>query len=265
MKKNLKFMAMAAAAIVLAACNGKVEKFETVDVAYADSLSRGGSRAVCEVEVDYPKTADAFLLDNITGWFATQINDYASLQIDSLAEGIDGNAFAKAVCDAALKEAYEDFAGFEKEGFNISYDYAFEFEEEYLTDKFVTYTADIYTYKGGAHGNSLEVGSVYGLKDGIQYGWDLLEEASLPAVLELVKKGLLDYFDAEEGQAIDEFIFGNSGEMALPVSAPYFTEDGVKFIYQQYEIAPYAAGKPSCTIPYKDMMNYLSPAGKALL
>lgn len=265
MKKNLKFIAMAATAVALAACNGKVEKFETVDVAYADSLSRGGSRAVCEVEVDYPKTADAFLLDNITGWFATQINDYASLQIDSLAEGIDGNAFAKAVCDAALKEADEDFAGFEKEGFNISYDYAFEFEEEYLTDKFVTYTADIYIYKGGAHGNSLEVGTVYSLKDGMQYGWDLLEEESLPAVLELVKKGLLDYFDAENGQTIEEFIFGNSGEMALPVSAPYFTEDGVKFIYQQYEIAPYAAGKPCCTVPYDEIMSCLSPAGKDLL
>ena len=44
----------------------------------------------------------------------------------------------------------------------------------------------------------------------------------------------------------------------MPATSPYFTADGIVFTYQQYEIAPYAAGQPSFTLSYKDVASYLT-------
>ncbi|MBQ1800320.1 MAG: DUF3298 domain-containing protein, partial [Prevotella sp.] len=51
----------------------------------------------------------------------------------------------------------------------------------------------------------------------------------------------------------------------LPAWAPYLTYQGVAFAYQQYEIAPYAAGIISFIIPYEKIMPYLVPEIKAVI
>lgn len=51
----------------------------------------------------------------------------------------------------------------------------------------------------------------------------------------------------------------------LPAWAPYLTHQGVAFAYQQYEIAPYAAGIISFIIPYEKIMPYLVPEIKAVI
>ena len=51
----------------------------------------------------------------------------------------------------------------------------------------------------------------------------------------------------------------------LPSWPLYPSGDGLAFIYQQYEIASYADGMPSFTIPYADIEPYMTPEAKALL
>lgn len=51
----------------------------------------------------------------------------------------------------------------------------------------------------------------------------------------------------------------------LPSTPPYFTRKGVTFVYQAYEIAPYAAGIPTFTVDFDDIDKYLSDEGKLLL
>ena len=46
--------------------------------------------------------------------------------------------------------------------------------------------------------------------------------------------------------------------LSHPVADPYMTEQGVHFLYQPYEIAPYAAGMPAFTISYEDIKPYLT-------
>lgn len=41
--------------------------------------------------------------------------------------------------------------------------------------------------------------------------------------------------------------------------------DGFHVVYQQYEIACYAAGLPGCVLPYDSVAPLLTPAAKALL
>ena len=43
----------------------------------------------------------------------------------------------------------------------------------------------------------------------------------------------------------------------LPTWQPFPSKDGLVFTYQQYEIAPYAAGMPAFTIPYEDIAPYV--------
>lgn len=42
-------------------------------------------------------------------------------------------------------------------------------------------------------------------------------------------------------------------------------DDGLIFMYKQYEVAPYAAGMPEFTIPLQDVMPYLTEDAKSLL
>ncbi|MDE6438615.1 MAG: RsiV family protein, partial [Muribaculaceae bacterium] len=46
---------------------------------------------------------------------------------------------------------------------------------------------------------------------------------------------------------------------------PYFMKDGVVFLYQQYEIACYAAGMPACVIPYSALLPFMTPAARELV
>lgn len=59
-----------------------------------------------------------------------------------------------------------------------------------------------------------------------------------------------DYAVSPDSLAGSIFV-GNGEQIPFPKYEPYYTEDGVCFIYQQYEIACYAAGRPTFTLPVK--------------
>ena len=52
----------------------------------------------------------------------------------------------------------------------------------------------------------------------------------------------------EDGPNYGKFHFNNN--MAI-------TKDGIQFLYNAYEMAPYAAGRPSITLPYAMLQPYL--------
>ena len=56
-----------------------------------------------------------------------------------------------------------------------------------------------------------------------------------------------------------------STTIPLPNTPPALTDKGISIIYQQYEIAPYAAGLPSFYIPYDKAADILTPAAKELI
>jgi hypothetical protein len=86
----------------------------------------------------------------------------------------------------------------------------------------------------------------------------------------LLKKGLKEYF-SESGAPIKtdkelmEQLQIDGNVIPLPVQEPYPSAAGLIFTYNQYEIACYAAGMPSFTIPYEQAMPYLTDEVKELL
>ena len=147
--------------------------------------------------------------------------------------------------------------------------YEFSLLKEEETDKYVVFQSEDYVYLGGAHGGVVGRGGLtFDKKDG-----HLVEKVvaadSLDAIQPLLRKGLTEYFTGNDmdvtPEELDNILFLETGIIPLPAWTPYPSKDGIVFIYQQYEIASYAAGMPNFTIPYDDIMPYLTPEAKALV
>ena len=83
---------------------------------------------------------------------------------------------------------------------------------------------------------------------------------------DMMYHGLMEYFEVKTEEELSECLFEPElYKLTLPEAEPYFTEEGLSFIYQQYEIAAYAYGMPSFTIPYDKVKKYLNVTGLRLL
>lgn len=129
------------------------------------------------------------------------------------------------------------------------------FEKVADTDAFVSYLFSNYWYLDGAHGSSQSWGVTFSKRDGHRMTPTITAE-QWKALQPTVRQKLAEYFN--QGDTSNPITADNLGDYLLleemkgdipyPVHAPYYSEKGLEFIYQQYEIAPYAAGKPSFTI-----------------
>lgn len=147
--------------------------------------------------------------------------------------------------------------------------YSFSYTIKKLVDmkNYLTYNVGYGEYRGGAHGSWVSSGTTFTKKDGKEWGWNMLKDTADVKFHQLIIEGVRSYFADNENNKVftDEelkdmlIIDGDVAHLPMPVTPPYLMEDGVSFVYQQYEIAPYAAGLPSFTIPFKKIMPYFVP------
>ena len=163
--------------------------------------------------------------------------------------------------DGQRKEFIDQMPGWE---------YEFNLLKDRETDQYVVFTSQDYVYLGGAHGGVIGRGGLtFDKKDGALVE-KMLDPNCLDAIQPLLRKGLTQFFAADGDMEItqeelDNYLFLESGVIPFPAWTPYPSEDGLVFTYQQYEIAAYAAGMPEFTIPYADILPYLTPEAKALV
>ena len=162
--------------------------------------------------------------------------------------------------DGQRKEILADTPGW-------AYDFSLLKDRE--TDRYVVFLSQDYVYLGGAHGGVVGRGGLtFDKKDGALVE-KMVDSASLDAVQPLLRKGLSQYFSDNEMEVapeeLDNILFLETGVIPFPAWTPYPSEEGLVFTYQQYEIAAYAAGMPEFTVPYADILPYLTPEAKALL
>jgi hypothetical protein len=149
------------------------------------------------------------------------------------------------------------------------WEYEFNLLKDRETDQYVVFLSQDYVYLGGAHGGITGRGGLtFGKKDGLLVE-KTVDPASLDAIQPLLRKGLTKYFSDEDmeiaQEELDNYLFLETGVIPLPAWTPYPSEEGLVFTYQQYEIAAYAAGMPEFTVPYADILPYLTPEAKAML
>lgn len=156
-------------------------------------------------------------------------------------------------------EAYEEHAS--------EFSFEAQFKKGYETPRFVTYDLTESVYCGGAHGSYLIQGQTFRKADGRRITWDILKDQYSDEFQGIMKDGLKEYFEADSDEKLQEF-FLNPDHIylvPLPQQPPLFKEDGVHFVYQQYEIAAYAFGLPSFVVSYDRIRPFLNVTGQRLI
>ena len=197
------------------------------------------------------------LLDYYRGKALETIGRLSQEDYDERVQSIEEN---DGLTDGQRKEILADMPGWE---------YDFNLLKERETDKYVVFLSEDYVYLGGAHGGIIGRGGLtFDKKDGLLVE-EFLDPVCLDEIQPLLRKGLTQYFNSEDmevtAEELDNYLFLETGVIPFPAWTPYPSEDGLVFTYQQYEIAAYAAGMPNFTIPYDDLLPYLTPEAKVLV
>lgn len=242
---------------------------EVCHIAFNDSVSMYDAKAYLTMEVDFPLPSDtspvargvrAWLYEDIpylTG--AMEDPEAVSLSLD-LPSTINDSDYVEAYVRYGLdtqRKMLEEEAG---DGWAVDLEHRCTVEKLCDEPYYVTYLVHRYRYEGGAHGGQVVYGKTFCKKTGEDLGWKLVEGRDHDSLLLAIKEGLKTYFseDSETPVKTDEELrdclllwdesAANDTLVGLPGTEPWLTPDGIVFLYQQYEIAPYAAGHPTAVI-----------------
>ncbi len=137
------------------------------------------------------------------------------------------------------------------------------------TSAYVTYGVSHNTYLGGAHGSYLYTETTLS-KRSCRPLAQTVDTTKVMQMQDLLRKGVISYLKEGGVENVEtdykSYLFlPEDGHFPLPAFTPALTKEGVTFVYQQYEIASYAVGLVSFTVPYADIMPYLCDEAKALV
>lgn len=130
------------------------------------------------------------------------------------------------------------------------------------TDRYVTFSTGNSTYLGGAHG-SYFFRETNISKRTFRPVEQTVDTTKVMAMQKLLRQGVIGYLkecgvENAEKEYKSNLFLPDDGHIPLPVCTPVLKADGVAFVYQQYEIASYAVGLVSFTVPYADIKPYLT-------
>ncbi len=137
------------------------------------------------------------------------------------------------------------------------------------TNKYLTYDFTKYCELGGAHGSfsSYSINFDKRTRKLIKSAINPAKSKSMQAIL---RKGVMQYLkdcgeDVTDATLNSCLMLSDGNTIPLPEHSPWIANDSVNFVYQQYEIAPYAVGLISFKLPVKAIEPYLSKEMKAML
>ena len=273
MKSLSKFLvtSIATTATVLSACSSKpvaeAEKsapFSTETTQWADSATVDKSSVTVSIRAQFPSKGPSDLVNATRSWVAS-----ALACSDTLIAGVhehenDAKDLFSYVGGELIKESKADLRTINTPG--LTYEFIWDITTPVASDTCVTYSSTFYCYTGGAHGSTQIIQNTFDAR-GIPFTTEtMFAPESLETLRQLVAANLASqYFHETSVETMKANLILTGDNVPLPSADPAFYPNGIRFIYQQYEIAPYAAGLPECTIPYSVIRPYLSPAAAALI
>ena len=127
------------------------------------------------------------------------------------------------------------------------------------------------SYFGGAHGSYTIFGQTFRKSDGRRIGWEIFRQDPESNLQDLMRKELVNYFNQGDGTVtednLQDYLQGEASAYYLPMPQcqPLFTNEGILFLYNQYEIASYAEGLPQFVLSYDQLMPMLNVTAKRLI
>ena len=235
-------------------------EIKTRPMVLADSVTVKGVTGTVKFDLDFPESGNFFVINNIREWMSEQLGGTYEGEAENGAQMMDH--YKKATLADFKENIIPDMPPVP----DIACYKDIKIKKMHETDRYVSYLYTQEGYSGGAHGWYLMQGQTFRKSDGRRIDYDIFRAESMDELTELVKDNIFtQYFDADKEQFEGALTMENNDFFPLPVNAPIFREDGVEFIYQQYEISCYAAGLPACVISYDLIEPVLTQAGKGLV
>lgn len=139
----------------------------------------------------------------------------------------------------------------------LDYDFLLSKQESYVGLSFQNY----WYAKGAAHGMTMEYYLTITPEKGILSMEDIGGKSLEQAVTEEVRKELRRRTEAGE---LGLFVGADSVTVDYSRNNWMLADDGIHVIFQQYEIAPYAAGLIDVTVPYAAVRGQMNAYGRML-
>lgn len=239
--------------------------FATDSIAFCEQKD---STLKCSVVVDYPSGDDSLSVGvrrYVAGELARLFLPTMQEKDEPAAVFKGAKADGKALVDfygklnfGYLKSQYAELKDFGIAG--LSYDLSIRKTGE--TNRYLTYETSCYVFLGGAHGSAVcyPVNIVRSTGRVLAATVDTLKQKALQPIL---RRGVKEYISKAENRKIKDrdlqnMLFVEHGIIPLPATVPVLTPEGLRFVYQQYEIGPYALGMVEFTVPYADVKSCLT-------
>ena len=286
-------VAAAAALLALNGCNGSVKELKTQTFTSDDSSKYADVTINAELPVS-TKGAAGKIREGLIDVMDGQLAFIGSYEGERLFDPFDGDKtdndaiveyYRRNAIDVLDSNAAEDYEYREKyimEDEDLTeeqkkealenfprWEYDFTLDRQYETGRFVVFNSTDYVYLGGAHGGVTGQGSPTFDKKSGKLIDEFLRKDALDEMQGLLIAGLVEYFQDADSSVnagnVRDYLFLDHEPIPFPEWTPHPTEEGLCFVYQQYEIAAYAMGMPSFIIPYDAVEPYLTPEALDLL
>ena len=228
-------------------------EFKTETKEFVDSLEQNDVNINYTLRLDVPVSGNPVLVDSVKTWMHGLLGKSYEGEVNFDEEMLKYYATEYfQLCDE--DDLFNGLGAYQELSVSMAADSA----------NFLTYEVSAYDYTGGAHGMPCYYGVTFDKETGSKMEWDIFADTTKLAPI--VKEYIANYFEeVADGFSEDCLFDGVYDDFPLPYTEPWLTPNGVKFVYSAYEIAPFAAGMPSCTVPYKKVEKYFSEKAKNLL
>lgn len=243
--------------------NSEVEEETTIAPEF-QIFKAEDSTEFCRVElsIEYPINGEELYLDSVRNWMnnilKTDVFNWEGGNIKKFKGDLsDGQRLVNHYAAAQMKKDMDkDERDFLRE-MGVMYECSHNAEVSFKGENLTSIYFSTYVYTGGAHGGMLNSATTFDNKNGKQIGWEIFMDKR--KVKKHIIQGLMKYFEVKNKKDLADCLLVSLDTLPLPVTTPYFNKNGLVLTYNQYEIAPYAAGMPTDIITWKECQDYLRP------
>lgn len=196
-----------------------------------------------KVRLSYPEASGGVLADSINSAVARQ------LLVGLFNEPDMTYASIEEYIDATLAEKRQD---------EMLAHVPYEFQSEgsiFRRDGITTLEMDIYYFTGGAHGMTVTTFTNFEDKTGMQLSVSDIFSDTVK-LNRLNREAFKKFLATQKAEYVEYYLFVAPDSVSLPLNIG-FSADGIKMLYNQYEVAAYAFGQLEYVIPYDQVADIL--------
>lgn len=140
----------------------------------------------------------------------------------------------------------------------FEYYYTLSTKGEQVNDTLYNYIANVELYEGGAHGSHNTFYFNFNLNTGKKLELeDIFVPGYKPTLTKILLKKLMEQQAVKTLGELNEKGFLDFGTPMYPSKEFLLHKNTIEFLYNEYEIAPYALGKTILQIPFRDLVQIM--------